>query len=46
MVHNFSSYTLTDEEMRALAYGLDNLIPTNIKKMLYLHNSINSLETF
>ena len=33
MVHNFSSYTLTEEEMTALlAYGLDHHIPTNINK--------------
>ena len=29
MVHNFSSYALTEDEMIALAYGLDHHIPTN-----------------
>ena len=32
MVHNFSSYALTEEEMTALVYGLDHHIPTNINK--------------
>ena len=32
MVHNFSSYTLTEEQMTALASGLDHHIPTNINK--------------
>ena len=32
MVHNFSSYTLTEEEMIALTYRLDHHIPTNINK--------------
>ena len=33
MVHNFLSYTLTEEEMTALlAYRLDHHIPTNINK--------------
>ena len=29
MVHNFSSYDLSDEEITALFYGLDTHIPTN-----------------
>ena len=32
MVHNFSSYALTEDEMNALAYRLDHHIPTNINK--------------
>ena len=32
IVHNFSSYNLTEEEMTALSYGLDHQIPTNINK--------------
>ena len=32
MVLNFSQYALTEEEMTALAYGLDHHIPTNINK--------------
>ena len=32
MVHNFSSYALTEEEMTALASGLDHHISTNIIK--------------
>ena len=32
MVHNFSSYALTVEEMTALASGLDHHISTNINK--------------
>ena len=32
MVHNFSSYTLTEEEMTSLEYGLDHHIPTSINK--------------
>ena len=32
MVHNFSAYALTEEEMTALAYGLDHHIATNINK--------------
>ena len=31
IIHNFSSYTVTDKKMTALAYGLDH-IPTNINK--------------
>ena len=32
MVHNFSLYTLTEEEMNTLAYRLDHHILTNIDK--------------
>ena len=32
MVHSFSSFALTEEEMTAFAYGLDHHIPTNINK--------------
>ena len=32
MVHNFSSYALTEDGMNALAYRLDHHIPTNINK--------------
>ena len=32
MVHKFSLYALTEEEMTALAYGLDHHIPTNVNK--------------
>ncbi len=32
IVHNFSTYTLTDKETEALAYGLDHYIPGDIDK--------------
>ena len=32
MVHNFSLYPLTEDEMTALAYRLDHHIPTNINE--------------
>ncbi len=32
IVHNFSSYALSEEEMKALAYGLDHYIPDKIDK--------------
>ena len=32
MLHSFSSFALTEQEMTALAYGLDHHIPTNINK--------------
>ena len=32
MVHNFSLYPLTEDEMTALAHGLDHHIPTNINE--------------
>ena len=30
IVHNFSSYNLSQVEINALSYGLDHHIPTNI----------------
>ena len=32
MVHNVSSYALTEYEMSALTYGLDHHVPANINK--------------
>ena len=32
IVHNFSSYNLSQEEINALSYGLDHHVPTNINK--------------
>ena len=36
-IHNFSSYTLSDDEILALNYGLDQLIPYRVN-----YNSINT----
>ena len=32
LIHKFSFYTLTEEEMTALTHRLDHRIPTNINK--------------
>ena len=32
IVHNFSSYNLSQEEINGLSYGLDHHVPTNINK--------------
>ena len=46
MVHNFSLYALTEKEMTALAYGLDQHIPTNINKNAIFTEFENSFKTF
>ena len=46
IVHNFSSYNLSQVEINALSYGLDHHIPTNINRNAISTESSKSFKRY